>query len=161
MKLNPYINLSTVTPLEEMTGDSAEDTDLLKNMAASAVSYVKQFDWCLAVAETLFGFGIGGVVAVFLVRIVPAIEQVDDVVWVVVGDLPSAYIVADDSSTPMAALSAYIAEIRRWIRAAASGESVADLIPVHQDPTPAMAIALQNRMDFLEREVLAPHPQLV
>ena len=46
---------------------------------------------------------IGGVVAVFLFRI-DGPPEVDPLLWVVVGDLPTAYLVTDDAPSPAIAL---------------------------------------------------------
>jgi hypothetical protein len=55
-------------------------------------------------------------VAVLLVKITPTREDVDEWLWVVVGDLPPAYLVADDAPGPAAALRAYISSVTRGDR---------------------------------------------
>jgi hypothetical protein len=42
-------------------------------------------------------------VVVFLFEIIPSREDVDDKVWLIVGDLPPAYITAEDAPNPAAA----------------------------------------------------------
>lgn len=91
---------------------------------------------------------------VFLFRIVPASEGVDDCLWVIVGDIPPAYLVADESRTPSEALRTYIAEMRRWVAAAEAGQPADELIPLNVQATRATAIALRKRLDFLENDVL-------
>jgi hypothetical protein len=152
--MSDCIDFSSVTALSEMTGDSDADTELLKEMAAEARAFILAFDWCMSIQDAYFGCGIGGVVGVFFFRIVPALEEVDDSVWVVVGDIPPAYLVADESRTPGEALRNYIDAMREWVVAAESGRYVEDLIPVNVPPNREMALALKKRLDFLEREVV-------
>jgi hypothetical protein len=91
---------------------------------------------------------------VFFFRIVAAQEGVDECLWVTVGDVPPAYLVTDESRTPAAALQTYIGEMRRWVAAAESGQSVEELIPVNITATREMALALKRRLDFLESQIL-------
>ena len=83
-----------------MKGDSDADTDLLNKMAEEAKVFIQAFDWCKGIKEAYFGCGIGSVVGVFFFSIVPASEEVDDCLWAIVGDLPPAYLVTDESRTP-------------------------------------------------------------
>ena len=90
----------------------------------------------------------------FFFHIVPAGEEVDECLWAIVGDLPPAYLVTDESRTPFDALRTYITEMRLWVAAAEVGESVDELIPVNMPPTREAALALKRRLDFLESEIL-------
>jgi hypothetical protein len=51
-------------PLNEISGDDQEDTELLTHMAELAVSYVRSQKWCQNLKNTYFSDGIGGIVAV-------------------------------------------------------------------------------------------------
>jgi hypothetical protein len=137
-----------------MRGDNDQDTALLRQMFKEAESYLCSFDWCGSIAQSYFGLGIGGVVAVFLFRIVPKQEGVDEWLWVVVGDLPSAYLVTDDNPTPASALEAYVAEMSAWVDAVENGRPVADLIPVNVPPTRENSQQLRNRLTFLSANVI-------
>jgi hypothetical protein len=148
------MDFSRVTALSEMMGDSDADTKLLQRMAEDAQSFIVTFDWCTSIRNIYFGCGVGGVVGVFLCHIVPARKEVDEYLWLVVGDLPPAYLVTDESRTPSEALQTYIALMREWVAAAESGGSVDELIPVNVTPSIKMALKLKKRLDFLEKEVV-------
>ncbi len=137
-----------------MRGDSDADTELLNKMAEEAKVFIQACDWCKGVKDSYFGCGVGGVVGVFFFRIAPASEEVDECLWVVVGDIPPAYLVTDENQTPSAALQSYITEMRRWVAAAESGEAVDELIPVNVPATPEAALALKKRLNFLESAIL-------
>jgi len=147
-------NYRKVVPISEMRGDSIKDRQLLHEMYVSAERFLCSFDWCDKVLQAFFGLGIGGVVAVFLFRIQPNQPSVDRMLWVVVGDLPPAYLVTDKSPTPQAALMNYILEMRRWIEAVRKGKSVDKAIPVNVPPTRLWARRLEKRLNSLEAAVL-------
>ena len=154
MKRNCAVDISQLVPVSAMTGDSEKDTELLKEMAVNAADFLRSQKWCRSVDNQYCGFGIGGVVAVFLCLISPTSENVDDCLWVIVGDLPPAYIVAEDNLTPAAALDAYIQEMMHWVVAAERGETVDTLIPVNAPPTVEYATHLRSRLEFLRSKIL-------
>lgn len=145
---------SGLSTIENLRGDSDEDTEVLRRMADEARFFLNKFDWCKEIRELYFGLGIGGVLAVFLARILPSEKDVDEWLWVIVGDLPSAYLVTDAASTPAAALRAYIEEMREWVAAVRAGESVDNVIPVNAPVTPQNADALCSRLNHIERELI-------
>ena len=148
------MQISGLLSVDSLKGDSDEDTELLRGMANDARSFLTQFDWCKAIVEFYFGIGTGGIVAVFLARILGAEEDVDEWLWVVIGDLPPAYLVTDTVPSPAAALRAYIEQMREWVTAARLGRPVQEIIPVNVPPTPENANSLNSRLDFIERELL-------
>jgi hypothetical protein len=148
------VDFSKVEPASQMKGDSEHDTELLKQMLKEAQAYLSAFDWCEAIRESHFGLGVGGVVAVFLFRIIPSREGVDEWLWVVVGDLPPAYLVTDENPTPVSALEAYAEEMKAWVAAAEEGRSVEDFIPVNVPPTHENVEGLKRRLTFLTTEII-------
>jgi hypothetical protein len=152
------IDLSKVRPTAGMRGDSDQDTTLLRQMLKEAEAYLCSFDWCESIAESYFGLGIGGVVSVFLLRNIPKREGVDEWLWVVVGDLPPAYLITDGNPTPASALEAYVAEMSAWADAVENERSVDDLIPVNVPPTLENAQQLRKRLTFLNAKVIPLYP---
>ena len=138
-----------IVPISEMMGDDAEDTALLQASYLEAKDYLLSQKWCLGIGEMYFGAGLGDVVAVFLVAIDPVPTDVDEWLWVVVGDLPPAYLVLDDCPTPIEAVQTYISLMQDWVDLARDGVSSVDVIPVVVPATPENAELLQVRLDFL------------
>ncbi len=130
------VDLTQLVSVSHTLGDSNKDSELLFAMAGEAKHFIQSFEWCNAVNRQYFGLGVGGIIAVFLCDITPASPDVDRRLWVVVGDIPPAYIVTDDAPTAVLALNAYMRELRKWIEAAKSGDSIDDLIPVNAPATP-------------------------
>jgi hypothetical protein len=146
------VDWSTLTPAEDLRGDDLQDTHLLHEMLDAATRFLERFSWCQDNRRRFFGWGIGGVVAVFLFEITPGDPGVDELLWVVAGDVPPAYLVTDDLSTPREALAGYVEAMNAWVTAARQGRSVADLIPVNVEATPANADLLARRLVFIEDE---------
>ena len=151
------VDSSKVIPAHRLQGDDAEDTAKLRSLLDEARTYLGGFSWCESITDEYFGIGVGGIVAVFLFKIRPATADADEWLWVVVGDLPPAYIVTDEARNPAAALDAYIGEMERWAEAVEKGDAVEDLIPVNVPPTLENAQRLRKRLAFLDREVLRHH----
>jgi hypothetical protein len=63
----------------------------LHDMAGAARKYVTSFSCCLPIKVTYFADGFGGTVALFLFEFEGKLGGTDDCLWVVAGDLPSAY----------------------------------------------------------------------
>jgi hypothetical protein len=148
------IPVTGVVPLEQMAGDDEEDAALLLEMAENAENFLKSFSWCLAIRESFFGAGIGKIIAVFLFRISPVRPDVDEWLWVVVGDLPPAYLVTDRYKTPSGAVEGYVEEMSKWVAHARHGRTSADAIPVNVPSTPEWAEDLHRRLETLKTTIL-------
>jgi hypothetical protein len=146
--------VSGVIPASEMSGENEEETDRLRRMEARARAFLTTFKWCGSIREFYFRDGIGDVFAIFLARIEPWGPNVDEYLWVVVGNLPPAYLVVDDCRTPKEALHGYIGEMRKWVEVAEDGGSPVNVIPVNVPATPEEAHALRLRLDALEHEII-------
>ena len=96
--------------------------------------------------------GVAYILVVFLFEIVHARRESDDKVWVIVGDLPSAYIMPEDSPNPATALDSYIGAMEQWVAAAKIGGNVEELIPVNVPATRKMA-KVESRLRFLDKEI--------
>jgi hypothetical protein len=148
------INVDTMKPADSIEGEDGTDTKLLREMAADAHDFISSQQWCERIDHQYLAYGIGGVVAVFLVVITPRSEDIDKCLWVIVGDLPPAYIVTDDNPTARDALDAYCCEMESWVEAVDGGANVEDLIPVDAPATRESARQLEGRLGFLRQKVL-------
>lgn len=143
-----------IVELSEMVGEDEDDAILLRELASTARVYLGSFEWSESVLETYYGLGVGGIVGVFLFHIVPSQAEIDEWLWVVVGDLPPAYLVLDDAKTPVAALQAYVSEMNEWVELAKLGQTSDEVIPVNVPATPEFAAQLEGRLRMLEAVVI-------
>jgi hypothetical protein len=152
--MNNRVDTPLLSSISSMKGGNPQDTRLLRSMFEEARGYLLSFDWCREIKESWFGWGVGGVCAVFLFEIIPTKRNVDRWLWVVVGDLPSAYLVLDGSPTPMKALETYVELMQEWVNAVKQGKSTNEVIPVKAEQTTENADLLERRLIFLRKKVL-------
>ena len=138
----------------EMISVAAIQEAELDDLAQQARNYLTSYRWCRNIRDAHLAFGVGGVIGVFLFAIEPAEAGVDDTLWVVVGDLPPAYLVCDKTPDWRGALHNYIYEMRRWIAAVRSGASLDDVIPVAAAATTEHADMLESRLDFIQQQLI-------
>ncbi len=153
----PALSAETVAndldPIDQTSGDSDEDTRLLREMAQQAREYLESFDWCAVVSEGWFGGGVGGIFATFLFQMVPADSEIDEWLWVMTGDLPSTYLAFEDAPSVKEAFEMYVEGMLRWVNFAQSGAigEPEDIPPINTEPTRENAAELEHRVRSLQR----------
>ena len=130
----------------------------LRELAREAQSFLSSHKWCARIESQHLAWGIAGVIAVFFFRISPSADGVDRELWVVVGDIPPAYVVTPKHDGWQSALNGYVKEMHHWVRAARARRSVEKLIPVNVPPTLEYANMLGSRLTFITREFLSAPP---
>lgn len=141
-------------PINEMRGEDEEETRLLSAQLSAAREYLRTHDWCKSIKKEYFGDGVGGIVAAFLFHITPRTKDVDDKLWVVCGDIPSAYLVLDDAPTGTDAISIYCDLMTEWAEAVLSEKGLDDVYPVDAKPTKKNAKDLLSRIEFIRQEIV-------
>lgn len=133
----------------------AEEAGLLNGMCDEAKAFIGRFKWCGAVNQVFCGFGVGRIVAVFLFDIENLASTTDNLLWVIVGDIPPAYlVVADGAESPRDALIEYVQLMSEWVTAVENEDDVAGLIPVNAGPTKENASALKGRLKYIQDEFI-------
>jgi hypothetical protein len=150
----PNIDLKTLIPVEEISGEDAEETALLKQMLRNATEYLRRFRWCPPIDRAYFGCGVGGVAAVFLYHFREPIQGTDEWLWVVEGDVPTAYLVLDQAGDPATALEVYCRLMDDWAKGILEERPLKDIFPVGAEPSPENARNLVNRLDFIRTRLL-------
>jgi hypothetical protein len=127
-------------------------------MALKARAYVCAFHWCLPIKAMFVADGVGGVIAIFLVEFEGEIGGTDDRLWVVVGDLPSAYMVVNSDESPQQALENYCVLMDDWIATVLNGGDLDSVFPVEAPATRENAESLRRRMAFLREHIIPSAP---
>jgi hypothetical protein len=136
-------------------GEDSEDSQMLNAMADAAKNYLQSHKWAAPIANMYLAFGIGNVLALFLVRFAKNVNFVhDEELWVVVGDLPSVYFVTDEATNARDALDIYCSLMDDWVDAVRSGKSLKEVFPVRAAATLVNADALAGRLQYIRREIL-------
>jgi hypothetical protein len=148
-----------LTTVEKVSADSfeGEHGEVLSTYLKEAREFLLFYNWCDSIAEEYVGILIDGIVGLFLFRIVPNRKDVDEWIWIVVGDLPPTYLTCETCPDPGAALDGYIGAMQEWVDAATNGKSVANVIPVNVPASKENAERLRKRLEFLDRRVLAEY----
>ena len=115
--------------------------------------------WCLRILESFLGIDEGYILGVFLFKIIPSNENMEEYLWVVVGDLPPLYLVTEAAPTPAFALLRYIEEMTVWAEAAIGQTDRADLPPIEAAFSRENGFALRTRLQLL-REYLSENYSL-
>jgi hypothetical protein len=152
MKTSP--ELAKVVRWSQYPHDQANDKAEITRMYEAASRFIQSQKWCRSIEEVYVGVVHPGIVGVFLFQISPASTDADRWLWVIVGDLPPAYIASDDCRDPAAALDGYIGEMDEWVDAVENERPVDELIPVNVPATKENAIGLKKRLDFLHQHIL-------
>jgi len=141
-----------LVPAGQIAGQDDEDTTLLREMLGKAERYLSSFLWCEKILHSYFGGGVGGVFAVFFFRIRPARDGVDPWIWVVVGDIPPAYLPISDCGSPAEVFRTYLRGMNKWVELARKGETGTPeqgVPPVNVPSTPEQAETLSLRLHTL------------
>lgn len=137
-----------------MIPDSQIKNPEVLTLANEASSFIASQTWCKKVTAVRLAWACAGVLGVFQVDLQPVSTDVDSTLWVVVGDLPPAYLVLDQSPTWKEALRGYVAEMSLWVRAVKDGLPLEDLIPVAVEPSIEHAEMLASRLAFIQNMII-------
>lgn len=135
--------------------DDAEESRMINEMAKEASTYVRSHKWAPEIATMYLAWAIGNVIALFLVRFANNVKNYpDNELWVVVGDLPSAYFVTEDATSAHDAIDVYCNLMKDWVDAVKGGKPLNEVFPVRAIATIDHADALADRLQFIRRELL-------
>jgi len=151
------INFERVVDTQTYADTLSVDAADFQNMLTEARNEISFYDWCLDIVESYVGIFYAGIVGVFLFRIKPSENEIDEWIWIIVGDLPPIYITADESPNAACALDSYIGAMGEWVKAAENGESVAELVPVNVPATEENAKNLKIRLTTLDENILSQY----
>jgi hypothetical protein len=129
--------------------------------AEEAARYIKGHRFCESLVSVDLAWASAGVLGVFVVRIRPAFPQAPSSLWVVVGDLPPAYMPSDEATDWRDALDAYIFIMSEWVAAVRAGAPLDDVIPVAAPATLENADLLEKRLHFIKTSILGADPETI
>jgi hypothetical protein len=132
-----------------------KETQAFLTLYEKAKEYLESFSWCKSIINCWFDkdFCIYDKIGVFLFEIDPMNEDIDDYIWIIVGDLPSVYL---DKSvlTPNDALINYCDLMEDWANCILNDSDISECYPVLAEPTKKNAELLINRIQFIRREII-------
>lgn len=130
----------------------------LKGLEIEARLFLQAHAWCRSVRSLSLRKWVEGIFALFHAEIEPTPgSDADEAVWVIVGDLPPAYLDIPSIPTVREALEAYISLLEEWVEAVRKGEPTDELMPIYYrhslipvPPTLLYAEMVTSRAQLLE-----------
>lgn len=150
-KMKP--DLATLTPLAEFRPEQGSEAEFISLLEKSS-SFARCQSWVESVIQTLVAHFFPSIFLIVLIESRKNYVSENEWAWVIVGDLPPAYINDSTCNTPYDALDAYIGEMDEWVAATSSGQSVEHLKPVNAKSSPDYADRLKTRLDFINSKIL-------
>jgi hypothetical protein len=151
------VRFDLLVEAEAIQGEDPEETRLLQETFEEASKYLKKMKWCQGIKKGYFGIGIGGVFGVFLFNI-EAAPNIDEWLWVISGDLPSAYLVTDEARDPVNALKVYCDLMDGWIKKV-RGKEAGPVFPVEAEPTVQNSKMLEKRVRLLREKIIPAYTE--
>jgi hypothetical protein len=140
-----------------------ENSAAYEQLAADARRFLLAQGWCPGVRCVYFAEGFEHV-AVFYCELVTSPGNPTDC-WVVIGDLPPAYLSTELCKTAIEALIGYVTEMLNVVDAFEKGDDVSELIPLLTkdtflplELTPDVMYMLADRLRFILTRVLPLFP---
>lgn len=150
----PLVDSSAFPTGENIDYESEEEVRELKALEDEAWRYLGTYRWDPPIAELVLAFGVGQILALFLVRREPGGRPENAERWVVVGNLPSMHFETDDTPTPALALRLYCAIAQDWADNVLEGRDLSDSYPIPVAPTREHAEMLLGRIDFIRTKLI-------
>jgi len=132
----------------------SEEAGSLYAFYQEAKCFIENKRWCKEIEDGFVGLFIEGILAVFKFILVPIAKNIDKELWVIVGDIPPAYLVVDNAPDAISALKVYVEEMNLWVEAVFKNKEIEDLIPVNIETTNENAMNLKNRLDFIMNRII-------
>jgi hypothetical protein len=139
-------------PVERLT-----DADRIQ-FGSRCRDYLSSLNWITEINDLNLAYGIGGIIGIFLAKVSTSYPDIPNYHWIIIGDLPPAYIDFEENSDWKAALDAYITEMSLWVEAVRADKPLDDIIPVTATPTLEHADMLESRLQFLQENLLLSEP---
>jgi len=123
-------------------------------LANSAIRYLESYDWCKEILGGKLIVANGYILCIFLFEIEPSADSgADNFVWIIVGDIPSAYIDITAVSA-FEALECYCELMDEWVANIEDNLPVDDCFPVDAEPSLKHAGMLKTRLSMLRANFL-------
>ena len=140
--------------LDSLSPSNDEDREIIEQ-SKKATNYLLSHPWCVGIKNGWLGISWDYMVCVFLYEIDSDNPEVDQFIWMIVGDLPSAYIDIESASNSEEALRCYVDIMGEWVNAIENGASTEACYPLEVPATSEYAQMLKGRLELIEEELAA------
>ncbi len=135
--------------LENISSISISEKDEVLKLAVEATDYLNSFKWCDKIKQGYLCNAWGYRLGIFYFEI-ESLDQTINNIWIIVGDLPPAYIDTQYALSPTQALVRYVTLMEDWIEHVKKGKPVDECFPVHVEPIEKYADMLIQRTEKIK-----------
>lgn len=158
-KINKLISLNYMINTEEMVVIDYSKKLQYKNseygkLVEEARFYLSSYKWCREIKRQWLALNCENLLTVFLFEIIPNSQNADDYVWVVVGDLPSAYIDIESARDKKQVVKTYTEIMGDWVHVVKKSGNIEDCYPLNVPPTKEYAEMLSIRIKLIRENIL-------
>jgi hypothetical protein len=140
--------------IREIKNADIEFADEIMELAKEATSFLTSHTWCKRILNGFFDRGWGYILGVFYFEIEPGSENADNFVWVIVGDIPPAYVDIESAANGLEAIKCYVDIMGDWVNNVKQGGAGENCYPVTVSPTLEHATMLENRLRLIKEQIL-------
>lgn len=133
---------------------SNSDIKDIEKLAEMATEYLKAQTWCEQILKQFYCATWNDLFGIFYFEIAPSTINVDKNVWIVVGDVPPAYIDIESAQNECEVIESYIYIMRNWVDAVENNGNIANCFPINVPPTREFSEMLKIRLTLIEDEIL-------
>jgi len=119
-----------------------------------AKQYINSFYWCEEIKGSSLYTNLGWVICIFLFDIVNSSSESDNLLWIIVGDLPPMYLDVYGATTTVQVLENYAALAEDWITQIKTGGSVENCFPFKAEATIEMAELLEIKVNQIKNNLI-------
>jgi len=131
-----------------------EEDVWINKFGIEALNYISNFKWVESVKIAKIELAFYKMLVLCSFEINPARKGIDRNIWVVTGNLPSAYFVGDRINDNSDALIVYCDIMEDWVNCIFSGGNLHNCFPVNADPTWDNAKMLSARIKYIREELI-------
>jgi hypothetical protein len=133
--------------IENLPDTPIPELEEVLKLSVEATEYLNSFKWCEKINKGYLCKEWGYRLCVFYFEIESTAMKS---VWIIVGDMPPAYIDIQHASSPSQALERYVVLMDDWIEHVKTGKSVVKCYPVHVEPVEKFADMLLQRTEKIK-----------
>lgn len=149
------IDTSEMISIEYLNSSGLEYVDELIELSNQAIAFVESKPWCNKVINGWLSRGRGYMFGLFYFQIKPSRPDIPGYHWVIVGDLPPAYLDVEFCPTASSAIEGYVCELQEWVDRVMTDRPLDEsVIPVNVPPEKKWAEQLQSRLDLIRKNIL-------
>ena len=151
---NP-IDISEMITIEDIATSDIEYREEVIELTERAKRYLSDMSWCVKLNQGWLAYALGYIIGVYLIHFQPNRDDIPEYVWVVIGDIPPAYLDVEYCPDWLAAVDGYIVEMQEWVDRVLNRLPIDHtVISVNVPPEEEWAESLGSRLKFIQKHII-------